>query len=81
MVKGKQGYLTMELPDAYGILTQDHPVRATIRGEAKDTVVNAPKNEYTPLGEAGDRREALRAAGDSSDWLIWTSGIGIAPLN
>lgn len=53
-VSGKQGYLTMELPDAYGIWTQDHPVQATLTTDGKETVVNAPKNDYTPVGEAGD---------------------------
>ncbi|TXJ84360.1 hypothetical protein E2C11_06605 [Streptomyces lavendulae] len=50
---GKQGYLAMELPDAYGIWTEDHPVQATLTAEGKETVVNAPKNDYTPVGEAG----------------------------
>ncbi|MFY4720924.1 hypothetical protein [Streptomyces sp. LaBMicrA B280] len=53
-VSGKQGYLTMELPDAYGIWTQDHPVQATLTTDGKKSVVNAPKNDYTPVGEAGD---------------------------
>ncbi len=53
-VSGKQGYLTMELPDAYGIWTQDHPVRATLTTDGKQTVVNAARNDYTPVGEAGD---------------------------
>ncbi|MEU6367599.1 hypothetical protein ABZ876_18115 [Streptomyces sp. NPDC046931] len=53
-VSGKQGFLTMELPDAYGIWTQDHPVQATLDTGGKETVVNAPKNDYTPVGEAGD---------------------------
>ncbi|OIJ94439.1 hypothetical protein BIV25_22835 [Streptomyces sp. MUSC 14] len=53
-VSGKQGYLTMELPDAYGIWTQDHPVQATLTTDGRKSVVNAPKNDYTPVGEAGD---------------------------
>ncbi|WP_234384900.1 hypothetical protein [Streptomyces sp. MMG1121] len=52
-VSGKQGHLTMELPDAYGIWTEDHPVKATLTTDGKETVVNAPKNDYTPVGESG----------------------------
>ncbi|MEU5189966.1 hypothetical protein AB0G83_22915 [Streptomyces klenkii] len=51
-VKGKQGYLSLTLPDAYAIETLDHPVQATIRIDGKDTFVDAPKNETTPFGEA-----------------------------
>lgn len=53
-VKGRQGYVTMELADAYGVVTQDHPVRAKITDGVKDVTIDAPKNEYTPFGEAGD---------------------------
>ncbi|EDY53075.1 hypothetical protein [Streptomyces clavuligerus] len=53
-VTGKQGYLTMELPEAFALWTTDHPVRAKITAEGKTHVVNAPKNDYTPMGEIGD---------------------------
>ncbi|MFF1482373.1 hypothetical protein ACFVYD_33300 [Streptomyces sp. NPDC058301] len=50
-VSSKQGYLTMELPDAFGMWTEDHPVRATITAGGNQTVIDAPKNDYTPMGE------------------------------
>lgn len=53
-VNGNKGYLTLELPDAFGIWTEDHPVQATVTADGKETVVDAPKNDYTPYGEAGD---------------------------
>ncbi|WP_269853123.1 hypothetical protein [Streptomyces sp. RPT161] len=52
-VSGKQGELTLELPDAYGIWTQDHPVEATVKSDDKETVVEAGKNDYQPFGESG----------------------------
>jgi hypothetical protein len=53
-VTGKQGYLALELPDAFGMWTEDYPVQAKIVSDGNETVVNAPKNDYTPFGEAGD---------------------------
>ncbi|MGE7432793.1 hypothetical protein [Kitasatospora sp. NPDC001175] len=53
-VSGKQGYVTLELPDAYGMWTEDHPVRAKITADGKETLVDAPKNDYKTFGEAGD---------------------------
>ncbi|MFK8905878.1 hypothetical protein [Streptomyces sp. YS-3] len=61
-VSGKQGFVTLELPDAYGIWTKAHPVKATLTAKADGTqeVVNAPaaqpgeQNEYTPVGETSD---------------------------
>jgi hypothetical protein len=52
-VSGKQGELTLELPDAYGIWTQDHPVEATVKSDDKETVIEAAKNDYKPFGESG----------------------------
>ncbi|MDT0469121.1 hypothetical protein [Streptomyces gibsoniae] len=52
-VSGKQGDLTLELPDAYGIWTQEHPVEAKVSIGDKETVVEAAKNDYKPIGEAG----------------------------
>ncbi|MEU2718323.1 hypothetical protein [Streptomyces sp. NPDC007205] len=52
-VSGKQGDLTLELPDAYGIWTQDHPVEAKVSNGDKETVVQAAKNDYKPIGESG----------------------------
>ncbi|MEV8475333.1 hypothetical protein [Streptomyces sp. NPDC051173] len=56
-VKGKQGYLSLQLADVYGILTEDHPVEAKITLDGKETTVSAPRNDYTPFGEAGDTRK------------------------
>ncbi|MFI1496728.1 hypothetical protein [Streptomyces platensis] len=60
-VRGTKGYLTMELADAFGMWTEGHPVQATITADGKSTVINAPKKEYTPLGEAGssEKRSVL----------------------
>ncbi|MEU5314786.1 hypothetical protein ACFWIJ_30055 [Streptomyces sp. NPDC127079] len=56
----KSGYLTLELPDTFNIWTQAHPVKATLTAQGKDTVVNAPADDLTPVGEAGDT--GLRSA-------------------
>ncbi|MER6307533.1 hypothetical protein [Streptomyces sp. NPDC001657] len=60
-VRGTKGYLTMELADAFGLWTEGHPVQATITADGKATVINAPKNDYKPLGEAGssEKRSVL----------------------
>ncbi|MFI1796469.1 hypothetical protein ACH427_03790 [Streptomyces sp. NPDC020379] len=56
-VKGKQGYLSLELADAYAIVTEDHPVEAKVTLDGKESTVSAPKNDYTAFGEAGDTRK------------------------
>ncbi|MFD4050562.1 ricin-type beta-trefoil lectin domain protein [Streptomyces sp. NPDC058611] len=53
-VVGNKGWLTLELPDAFGIWTEAHPVQAKITADGQETVVNAPANDYKPFGEAGD---------------------------
>ncbi|WP_261801924.1 hypothetical protein [Streptomyces sp. ISID311] len=60
-VRGTEGYLTMELADAFGMWTVGHPVQAKITADGKETVINAPKNDYKPLGEAGssEKRSVL----------------------
>ncbi len=50
----KSGFLTLELPDTFSIWTQDRPVKATLTAEGKNTIVNAPANKLTPVGETGD---------------------------
>ncbi|MFD9398154.1 hypothetical protein ACFWA4_04945 [Streptomyces sp. NPDC060011] len=50
----KTGSLTLELPDAYGVWTEDHPVKATLTADGKETVVSVPTDDYQPVGEAGD---------------------------
>ncbi|MFH8939491.1 hypothetical protein [Streptomyces griseosporeus] len=51
---GKTGLLTLELPDAYGVWTEDHPVEAKLTAEGAETLVKVPTNEYQPVGESGD---------------------------
>jgi len=50
----KTGYLSLELPDAYGVWTEDHPVAAKLTADGKETLVKVPADEYQPVGEAGD---------------------------
>lgn len=47
----KSGYLTLQLPDTFSIWNQAHPVEATLTADGKDTVVNAPANVLTAVGE------------------------------
>ncbi|WP_331752112.1 hypothetical protein [Streptomyces sp. NBC_00829] len=56
-VSAKQGYVTLELPDAFGIWTEAYPVKATLTADGKKTVVDAPAHDYKPIGEAGDTGE------------------------
>ncbi|MFE1765381.1 hypothetical protein ACFW81_14355 [Streptomyces angustmyceticus] len=60
-VRGTKGYLAMELADTFGMWTVGHPVQATITADGKETVVNAPKDDYKPLGESGssEKRSVL----------------------
>jgi hypothetical protein len=53
-VVGKKGYLTLELPDTFGMWTESFPVKATLTANGTSTTVNAPANDYQPLGESGD---------------------------
>jgi hypothetical protein len=48
------GFLTMEMPDTYGIWTHGHPVEATLTAENTETVVNVPQDHYEPVGISGD---------------------------
>jgi len=56
-VNGKKGLLTLELPDSFGIDTTEHPVSATLDVGGKESVVNAPANDFTPMGESGSTGE------------------------
>ncbi|GAA2714325.1 MULTISPECIES: hypothetical protein [Streptomyces] len=53
-VRGTKGWVTLELKDSFGMWTKEHPVQATINTGGKETVVNAPANDFQALGEAGD---------------------------
>ncbi|MFJ6792819.1 hypothetical protein [Streptomyces sp. NPDC091268] len=57
-VNAPKGYVTLELPDAFGIWTEAFPVKATITADGQNkTVIDAPANDYKPFGEAGDTGE------------------------
>lgn len=45
------GYLTLELPNVYGIQTESHPVRAELTAEGRSQTVDIPKNELKGVGE------------------------------
>jgi len=47
----KTGFLSLELPEAFGVWTEDHPVSATLNAAGKETVVKVPADEYKPVGE------------------------------
>ncbi|WP_327166749.1 hypothetical protein [Streptomyces zaomyceticus] len=53
-VKAKPAYLTLEIPQAYGIWTTNDPVKTTLK-ETDGTVsaFNAPANDFTGFGESG----------------------------
>ncbi|MFI6056294.1 hypothetical protein ACIBCO_40330 [Streptomyces violascens] len=53
-VTAKKGFLTMELPESYGVWATSQPVQAKITADGKETIVNAPKGAYKPMGETGD---------------------------
>lgn len=53
-VRGNQGYLALKLPESFGMWTKDHPVQATLTADGQETVVNAARNDYTPMGETGN---------------------------
>ncbi|MFJ4910754.1 FG-GAP-like repeat-containing protein [Streptomyces sp. NPDC093249] len=54
VIGNQGGWITLELPDAFGIWTEAYPVKAKITTNGQQTVVNAPANDYTTYGEAGD---------------------------
>ncbi|WP_446750411.1 hypothetical protein [Streptomyces sp. AC1-42T] len=53
-VTAKPAFLTLEIPQAYGIWTSDDPVKTTLKdGDGATTVIDAPANNFTGYGEAG----------------------------
>ncbi|MFK3734628.1 hypothetical protein ACI2LJ_30675 [Streptomyces sp. NPDC088090] len=53
-VKAKPAFLTLEIPEAYGIWTSGDPVKNTLKKpDGTVAVVNAPANDFTGYGEAG----------------------------
>ncbi|MFI8105397.1 hypothetical protein [Streptomyces sp. NPDC086023] len=53
-VNAPQGYLSLELPNAFGMFTEAYPVQAVITSDGRKTKVDASANDYKPFGEAGD---------------------------
>ncbi|MFF8291661.1 hypothetical protein ACF068_20850 [Streptomyces sp. NPDC016309] len=54
-VNAARGYLALELPDVFGLWTEDHPVQATVTADGKKTTVEAAANGYKALGEGVDK--------------------------
>ncbi|MFF4169321.1 hypothetical protein [Streptomyces sp. NPDC001744] len=53
-VKAKPAYLSLELPQAYGIWTSSDPVKTTLKeADGSTVVINAPANDFTGYGESG----------------------------
>ncbi|MGI5451280.1 hypothetical protein ACQEVM_37060 [Streptomyces sp. CA-243310] len=48
---GANGYLTVEIPSAFGIWTESNAVQAKLTAEGKTTTVEVPKNSVKPVGE------------------------------
>lgn len=53
-VTSDSGFLTLELPDAWGVWTKGNPVKATLTAEGTETVIGVPANTYESVGETGD---------------------------
>ncbi|MFZ4238909.1 hypothetical protein ACOZGD_27465 [Streptomyces murinus] len=52
-VTAKPAFLTLEVPQAYGIWTSADPVKTTImETDGSKTVITAPANDFTGYGEA-----------------------------
>ncbi len=60
-VSGTTGYLTMELPDVYGIWTEDRSVSAKLVAAGQEKQVNIGPNSVEPVGESlpGGKRSVL----------------------
>ncbi|MFF0744953.1 hypothetical protein ACFYVL_31580 [Streptomyces sp. NPDC004111] len=60
---GTSGYLTLEIPEAFYLWTQDRAMKATVKADGTSTVYDAPKNEVTQIGETdtpnGEQRSVL----------------------
>ncbi|MFJ3163216.1 hypothetical protein [Streptomyces kanasensis] len=53
-VRAKPGYLTLELSDSFGIMTEAYPVKATISANGEQKVINAAAHDYVSFGEGVD---------------------------
>ncbi|MFJ4798599.1 hypothetical protein [Kitasatospora purpeofusca] len=61
VVSGTTGYLTMELPDVYGIWTEERSVSAKLVAAGQEKQVNIGPNSVEPVGESlpGGKRSVL----------------------
>ncbi|MEU3354039.1 hypothetical protein [Streptomyces sp. NPDC037389] len=50
---GKSGYLTLEVPKAFYLTTEDYAIRAKLTADGKTETVDVPKNGYKGVGEGG----------------------------
>ncbi|GHC53868.1 secreted protein [Streptomyces cinnamoneus] len=51
-VTGKSGYLALEIPSVYGVQTEDHPVKATVKAaDGPAQSVDVPKGQLKGVGE------------------------------
>jgi hypothetical protein len=54
-IKGTKGYLTLEIPEAYVIWSdQNHALNAKIKVADQTSTVNVPKDDFVGIGEGGD---------------------------
>ncbi|MFD9032569.1 hypothetical protein ACFVZW_15665 [Streptomyces sp. NPDC059567] len=53
-VTSDTGFLTLELPDVWGVWTKSNPIEATLTAEGEETVLDLPANKYQAVGETGD---------------------------
>ncbi|MEU1823800.1 hypothetical protein ABZ502_15410 [Streptomyces abikoensis] len=51
-VTGKSGFVTLEIPSVYGVQTEDHPVKATVKAaDGPAQSVDVPKGQLKGVGE------------------------------
>ncbi|MFF2618061.1 hypothetical protein DR950_01555 [Kitasatospora xanthocidica] len=50
-VTGKSGYLSLEVPRAFGIWNDDHNVQATLSSDGVTKTIAVRKDDVTPVGE------------------------------
>ncbi len=55
VVKGTKGYVTLEIPEAYVIWSdQNHALNAKITVAAETETVHVPKDDFVGIGESGN---------------------------
>ncbi|MGA5422390.1 hypothetical protein [Streptomyces lavendulocolor] len=61
--QGSSGYLSLELPDAFGIWTEANSVQAKLTADGETTTVAVPAHSVKPIGEtdqsSGGKRSVL----------------------